>query len=155
MQIRKAIPEDYINIERLLLESNSHHTKLEPELIRKVSTYLPRQDYISVLDDSQQDFLVLEVENFILGTTWVIERKHKGGQAIIIPVAFILEFCIDDNSRRQGLGSTLMGGIESWAKQRNLKYIEFNVWSENKSAVSFYEKLGFRYTRHEMLKSVI
>jgi ribosomal protein S18 acetylase RimI-like enzyme len=47
-----------------------------------------------------------------------------------------------------------MGAIERWSGDRGAVRLEFNVWSANTEALSFYEKLGFRSTRHEMSKSL-
>lgn len=154
MQVRTAIPNDYIQVEKLWLELNKYHAGLEPNLIKEVDTYLSEQDYLDVINDSNQDILVLESNNAILAAVWLVERKHEGGQAIPMPIAFIQEICVSKDKQRQRLGQTLMAEIEKWAKKRDLNEIEFNVWSQNKMALSFYEKLGFRYTRNEMSKPV-
>lgn len=137
-----------------MLELNKLHTALEPELIREVTTYLPEREYQKVLDDPLQEFLLLEVDSFVVGAVWFAERKHAGGHAIPMPAAFIQEICVAESSQGRGYGRALMANVEQWAQQRGLQQIEFNVWSNNKSALSFYEYLGYRYTRHEMSKSV-
>lgn len=154
MKIRQALPSDYSDIESLWIELNMHHVKLEPELIKEVKTYLPRAEYLKILEDPKQDLLIVEEDGLILGAAWLAERIHEGGQAILMPVAFVQEICVTENSRGQGLGRKLMTNIEDWASKRGLKQVEFNIWSQNQSALAFYEELGFRFTRHEMSKPV-
>ncbi len=154
MQVRQALPSDYSNIENLWIELNKYHVKLEPELIKEVEIYLPRTEFLKILEDPKQELLVIEENGLILGAAWLAERKHEGGQAIPMPVAFVREICVTKNSRGQGLARKLMANIEGWASNRGLKQVEFNIWSENRSALAFYEELGFRYTRHEMSKSL-
>ena len=155
MNVRIATPNDYLDIERLWLELNKYHAALEPNLIKQVGVYLSEKDYLEVLDDPKQDILVLESNDTILAAAWIVERKHEGGQAIPMPIAFIQEICVSRDKWRQGIGQTMVSEIEKWARERGLNEIEFNVWSQNKMALSFYEKLGFRFTRYEMSKPVV
>lgn len=153
-QVRSASDGDYEEVNRLWLELNAHHVEAEPELIQRVPEYQDRPGYERVLGDPQQDILVLCDESEILAAAWLEERKHEGGQAIEMRVAFILEICTKETSRNRGLGRMLMQAIEEWAKERQLERIEFNVWANNSSAIAFYESLGFRYARHEMFKKL-
>ncbi|MEM8766090.1 MAG: GNAT family N-acetyltransferase [Pseudomonadota bacterium] len=152
--IRLAKDGDYSAVESLWLELNKHHSEVEPALIRQVPVYMEEQAFRGIIESSDQDILVFD-EGTIRGAAWVLERKHQGGQAIEIPIAFIQEICVSDSSRGLGIGRKLMQAIESWAKQRGLKLMELNVWSQNQSAVRFYEELGYRKTRYEMSKSVV
>ena len=154
LETRHATPVDYESVEALWLELNRHHVRAEPELIKPVDTYLSRDDYNAVVQDPKQTILLLLEESNIVGAAWLVERMHVGGQAIEMPVAFMQEFCTRESRRRRGLGQELMKAVEQWAKERDVARIEFNVWAGNKSAISFYEKLGFGYARHEMYKRV-
>ena len=155
MNVRIATSNDYLNVEKLWLELNKYHAGLEPNIIKKVDVYQTEKDFLEVLTDPKQDILVIEVKDAILAAAWIMQREHTGGQAIPTPVAFIQEICVSKNIRRQGLGKTLMIEINMWAKKRGLKEIEFNVWSQNKIALAFYQEMGFRYTRHEMTRPVV
>ncbi len=148
--IRLAIHSDYSEVENLWLQLNSFHAKLEPSLIQAVDTYMTEAEFKGILQDSKQDILVIENSIGIVGVAWIIERMHSGGQAIEIPVAFIQEICIEESDRGRGYGKAIMDSIQSWARQRKLELIEFNVWSKNENALAFYKNLGFTFTRHEM-----
>lgn len=145
---------DYQAVEALWLQLNRHHVEVEPELIKQVDVYMCRPEYQRVMDDPAQEILLLVEGARIAGAAWLVERSHEGGQALEMPVAFIQEFCIQDDRRGHGLGGELMGAVEQWARNRGLARVEFNVWANNASGVSFYEGLGFAYARHEMYKVV-
>lgn len=154
MNVRIATAEDYSSVEGLLQELNALHSEIEPELIRQVETYLGNDQYLDILNDDKQELLLLEDADAVIGCAWIAERMHEGGQAIEMPVAFIYEICIKESCRREGFGRALMRAIESWALDRKLGILEFNVWSRNQVAIQFYEELGFRYVRHEMSKTL-
>lgn len=154
MKVRIATAEDYSSVEVLLRELNALHSEIEPELIRRVETYLGNDQYLEILNDKKQEILLLEDADAVIGCAWIAERMHEGGQAVEMPVAFIYEICIKESCRREGFGRTLMRAVESWALDRKLGMLEFNVWSRNQAALKFYEELGFRYVRHEMSKTL-
>lgn len=151
--IRSARHEDYPAVESLWLELNALHAQLQGDLIRPVDTYLNERDFARLLEDPLQDILVLENPG-IVGAAWVAQRRHSGGQAIDMDVAFIQEICVSAARRGEGLGRTLMAAVEDWARTRSLERVEFNVWSANLGAIGFYERLGYTFTRHEMSKTL-
>jgi len=152
--IRPATQADYNQVEKLCLELNALHSEIESELIQPVDTYMGEDDYRAVLKDPLQEILVLD-EGQIVGVAWVAERKHQGGQAIEMSVAFVQEICVLKSRKGTGCGRALMESVEEWARTRSLKKIEFNVWARNTEAIKFYESLGYGYARHEMSKTVV
>ena len=150
--IRPAQLNDYADIERLWLELNAHHADAEPDLIKRVETYQSEESFEAVLKDPLQEILTLCDEDELVGAVWLVERMHQGGQAIEMPVAFIQELCTRKSERRRGYGRLLMRAAEEWARDRGLVRLEFNVWANNDTALSFYEALGFGIARHEMFK---
>jgi len=152
--IRTAEATDYPNVETLWLELNAHHVKADPSVIQSVTQYQSLESYESVLQDPNQEILLLCDGADVLGAAWLVERKHEGGQAIEMPIAFVQEFCTKQSERRRGLGRQLMQAVEQWARQRDLVRVELNVWAGNADAISFYESLDFGYARHELFKTV-
>jgi ribosomal protein S18 acetylase RimI-like enzyme len=153
--IRMAYNKDYPEVEKLWLQLNSLHVVLEPSLIQTVEVFMTDTEFNNILQDVKQEILVVEDSAHIVGAAWIIERAHSGGQAIDVPVVFIKEICVSENERSLGYGKALMDNIQTWARKRKLERIEFNVWSKNKDALTFYKNLGFTFTRHEMNKSIV
>lgn len=122
--------------------------------MRAVSPYQPKEQYESILASEHEEIAVCEKNGKLVGAVWLVQRTHEGGAAIPISVAFIQEICVASGQRRSGVGRELMKYAEQWARSRGLQSIEFNVWAENETALSFYMKLGYRYVRHELSKSI-
>ncbi|MFT5210652.1 MAG: ribosomal protein S18 acetylase RimI-like enzyme [Flavobacterium sp.] len=150
-----AYNKDYPEVEKLWLQLNSLHVVLEPSFIQTVEVFMTDMEFNNILQDVKQEILVVEDSAHIVGAAWIIERAHSGGQAIDVPVVFIKEICVSENERSLGYGKALMDNIQTWARKRKLERIEFNVWSKNKDALTFYKNLGFTFTRHEMNKSIV
>jgi ribosomal protein S18 acetylase RimI-like enzyme len=153
--IRMAYNKDYPEVEKLWLQLNSLHVVLEPSFIQTVEVFMTDMEFNNILQDVKQEILVVEDSAHIVGAAWIIERAHSGGQAIDVPVVFIKEICVSENERSLGYGKALMDNIQTWARKRKLERIEFNVWSKNKDALTFYKNLGYTFTPHEMNKSIV
>jgi ribosomal protein S18 acetylase RimI-like enzyme len=50
--------------------------------------------------------------------------------------------------RRLGVGRRLVAEVQTWARSRNALTLLLMVTSSNKSAIQFYERLGFAFTSH-------
>jgi ribosomal protein S18 acetylase RimI-like enzyme len=47
------------------------------------------------------------------------------------------------DARRMGVGTALMNAGEAWASQHGLPAVSLDVWSTNKAALAFYQRLGY------------
>jgi len=62
-------------------------------------------------------------------------------------IVHLYDVCVDKNSRRKSVGTTLIKFIINEAKKhKNIEVVNLYVTSNNKSAINFYEKLGFQKT---------
>ena len=57
-------------------------------------------------------------------------------------------------AQRSGVGTTLMGRAESWAREKGTNQLELQVWEFNVGAVALYEKLGYRTVSRRMWKAL-
>ena len=53
-----------------------------------------------------------------------------------------------------GIGRRLMDEAQAWAIAKRATSIEFNVYEFNESALSFYERLGYRTLSRKMSKDL-
>jgi ribosomal-protein-alanine N-acetyltransferase len=65
--------------------------------------------------------------------------------------AHVLNLCIADDFRRQGLGERLLTHMLEIARQKNVGAVFLEVRPSNQPAISLYEKVGFNQigTRHD------
>jgi RimJ/RimL family protein N-acetyltransferase len=92
----------------------------------------------NLLDAPNSTLLVAEAMGAIVGVLDFHggkheQRAHTGELGVSVARSW----------RRQGVGSTLIGELERWAKPRGIKRIELHVFSNNSPAIRLYEKLGF------------
>jgi len=56
----------------------------------------------------------------------------------------ILDICVDEKYRREGIGKQLFETIKTLAKEINADFIELGVWEFNLNAKKFNEHLGMK-----------
>lgn len=76
-----------------------------------------------------------------IGCLWLGESiDQRNGQK----QAYVFLLYVDKAHRRQGLGSALMGHAHAWARQQGYAQMSLQVFENNVSAMSLYEKLGYQ-----------
>ena len=76
-----------------------------------------------------------------IGCLWLGESiDQRNGQK----QAYVFLLYVAKAHRRQGLGSALMAHAHKWAKQQGYEQMSLQVFEDNISAMSLYEKLGYR-----------
>lgn len=68
--------------------------------------------------------------------------------------AHIFLLCVDPAHRRLGIGKALLQTAQNWAKTRGDRHIGIQVFTENKAAITLYQKFGFEIQSFSMLKSI-
>ncbi|MFT4414310.1 GNAT family N-acetyltransferase [Fredinandcohnia humi] len=53
------------------------------------------------------------------------------------------DFGVKSTQLRKGIGRSLLHACIEWAKKKGATSLELNVWEFNKSAISFYQSIGF------------
>jgi ribosomal protein S18 acetylase RimI-like enzyme len=57
--------------------------------------------------------------------------------------AHVISMWVDPTWRRAGVGTALIGGVQSWASSRKMRELVLMVTHVNTGAIGFYERLGF------------
>jgi len=82
--------------------------------------------------------LVAEADGEIVGNVLVntdrnVTTEHIGTLAI----------CVAGGWRDVGIGSALVAGAQSWARERGLRKLSLGVFPDNERAIAVYERAGF------------
>jgi ribosomal protein S18 acetylase RimI-like enzyme len=64
---------------------------------------------------------------------------------------FLSHLCVDDEYRKQGVGTKMINKVINKAKQLNKDHVMLLVKAHNKKAINLYEKLDFRKHQKGML----
>jgi RimJ/RimL family protein N-acetyltransferase len=102
-------------------------------------TFEEERSFVQKLVDAPQStILVAETEGAIVGVLDFhggrhVQRAHSGEFGVSVA----------RNWRGRGIGCTLIGALERWAKSKGIKRIELRVFSNKDAAIRLYDQLGF------------
>ncbi len=133
-------PARLVDAERLvgLVEELGYPTPLEGVRAR-LARLLARQD---------QAVFVAEEEDggVLLGWVHVQEFLSLASD----PTGLVTGMVVDPAARRQGIGRSLMGRAEDWARARGLVALRLRSRVARSSAHDFYVRLGFRCAKQQL-----
>lgn len=154
LKIREAIIDDYNSICRLTLEVYKLHLKNRPDVYLDVDNPLQVEYYKELLNSSDVKVFVVEDTDSRVITANAVVRIMKTQNLPIFAqkkFAFIDEFCVKSNYRRNGIGKLLFNYIEDYARKEGALSLQLVVWEFNKDAIAFYENLGMT-TRNKRME---
>jgi ribosomal protein S18 acetylase RimI-like enzyme len=136
LEVRPATPDDLAAILTLMAQDSMHYFAEPAEV-----TDNQRAALEEISSDAHQDLLVGEIDGVIVCTaqvTWMRMLAADGGlycQVEAVRTSAAL--------RGQGIGATLMAGIEDEARRRGAARMQLTTNRERVRAHDFYERLGF------------
>lgn len=149
--IRFARKEDYEAINALRAPVCALHSNGYPALFKPVFAKDHQERVLKMMEDPEQDVLVAEEDGQLLGFAMVEYIKREETNSIYaVHEAHIVEIGVDETSQGKGIGTALIQAVKDAAKVRGCRSVQLDVWEFNKSALRFYEKLGFVTLRRKM-----
>ncbi len=145
MEIRFAMAQDVPGILSLLRQVGQVHHEGRPDIFRAGAQKYGASQVLGMLDKPATPiFVAAEGEN-VLGYGFCQIKEYAQDPVIADHTElYIDDLCVDENTRGQKVGSAIYQEICRYAKMRGCNAITLNVWSCNKSAMAFYEKLGLK-----------
>jgi ribosomal protein S18 acetylase RimI-like enzyme len=139
MNIRLAIRDDVKAISDLYTEFFAYNAEQQPEYY--VAARESGEYPTSVIDSNNGDIFVVEIENMIVGFVHVEEDVTPPYPSVLShKFACIVDFIVNKQYRKNGIGKLLLEEVKHWAKSRELQYIELMVLENNDIGKSFYER---------------
>ncbi len=149
--VRFARKEDYEAINALRAPVCALHSNGYPALFKPVFAKDHQERVLKMMEDPEQDVLVEEENGQLLGFAMVEYIKREETNSIYaVHEAHIVEIGVDETSQGKGIGTALIQAVKDAAKVRGCRSVQLDVWEFNKSALRFYEKLGFVTLRRKM-----
>lgn len=141
--IRTAEMRDAAEIHRLLKQTYEVHSELYPEYFT---------------GERQAKYEIAEVAKLIADEGKLVIVFDEGNQLAGYVIGwyedayfFIDDVCVDESRRGKGVGKRLFEVLE---QRVNAKSIRLNVWIRNRSAMEFYEKIGFHPLKTVLEKQI-
>lgn len=149
--VRFARKEDYEAINALRAPVCALHSNGYPALFKPVFAKDHQERVLKMMEDPEQDVLVAEENGQLLGFAMAEYIKREETNSIYaVHEAHIVEIGVDETSQAKGIGTALIQAVKDAAKVRGCRSVQLDVWEFNKSALRFYEKLGFVTLRRKM-----
>lgn len=126
----------------LYIDGYNFHQLKRPDIFKEKTTQELEDDLINSIKQNNQTFLLLMINNTIIGyLSYRIKERNS------INNIWIDELVIDKKYRHQGYGKLLFNKLKSIGIKQNCQHIELNCWSFNADALLFYNKLQFNNQR--------
>lgn len=138
--IRKASPEDYEEVERIMRQIQELHVELRPDIYQPLYPMLSKEEYLKMI---QEDFLVEEQAGEVCGVLIFMEHTYRNPKQVERKVLFVDVIAVDQRYRGKGIGSDMIAYLKQEAKNRQCDGVELQVNGRNVAAKRMYEKCGF------------
>jgi len=152
MTIRFANITDIENILSLEEEIYKTHLNKRPDLIDETKRLFNYNSIKYRIENDNGKIFLLEDENYkIIGYCITMLNEIINHQVFKDMKSLLIEdLYIDEKHRRKGLGKKLFEEVKKYGKEKNVNFIELDVWEFNQNAKSFYEYLGMKTRTNRM-----
>lgn len=147
MQIRRAVETDIPGIDRCLSQVLAVHAAGRPDLFVPGTRKYTDSELRDILDDGLRPVFVAVEEDAepgaILGYAFCEVQDFSGSNNMQpIRTLYIDDLCVDSETRRGHVGSSLYRRVLAWARENGFHNVTLNVWECNPGARAFYEAMG-------------
>jgi ribosomal protein S18 acetylase RimI-like enzyme len=156
VSIRKATAEDYNPLCELFDEVDALHRGNLPHLFQEPNGPVREQDYYGgLIADENVGLFIAGIGEKLVGFVHAILRD-----APAIPVfvprryAIVESIGVKSGFQNHGLGRMLMNTAHEWAMTKGATSVELNVYEFNKTAIAFYQRLGYETLSRKMSKAL-
>ena len=154
MQIRKLDITDLENLQKisiLTFRETFEEVNTKEDMQKYLDENLSVEKLKSELENPNSEFYFAENDNQILGYLKLnfgnAQTENQGNETLEIERIYVLKEFFPLK-----IGQVLFEKSLEIAKEKKLKFIWLGVWEENKRAIRFYEKNGFKiFGKHDFV----
>ena len=153
MNVRTAHPEELVALAHLLDEIVAFHHNEDPTQFRGPEA----AEHTRYLEERFQDpdaaVFVAEYQGALAGIAVTVIREAP---PFLNPSQFVLleNLAVATKFRRTGVGRKLVDAAVLWARARDMRELDLNVYEFNDNAIRFYEAIGFRTVSRRMKRTL-
>lgn len=152
--IRKANKKDCEKLVSLIYQVHQLHYEHRPDIYIEGNPW-KKEDLECMMKDKNILNLVYEEDNKIKGLLIAIQKNTKTNSITKErTIYFIDDIVVDNEFKRQGIGTKLYEYLINMAKENKVDAVELNVWAFNSDAVKFYESLGMSVKNMKLEKII-
>ena len=152
MEIRDLRRSDFDAVNEIFKQLHNMHVKQRPDIYREVENPAEANGYIAeeVLNEENLILFGADVDGKIVGICFIVMRTPRNDALVPRVCAYIDDIAVDENYRRQGIGTALYNEAVKRAKERGAEVIQLQVSEFNKTAIDFYKSLGMTVWEYKM-----
>lgn len=154
VQIRRALPEDYHSVDRLMGELHRQHVKGQGNIYRPCEHPYSEDEYEELLKNPKNMAFCAEEEGIVVGYASMVLKEVQAPQLISRKIAYVNELIVAPGKRHGGIGRKLMEAMESEAKEQGAVEMQLMVWEFNTGGLEFYQSLGMKTQRRILEKKL-
>jgi ribosomal protein S18 acetylase RimI-like enzyme len=133
---------DWDAVNRLSVQIHDLHAAWRPDIYCHSDEPLPKDVFLQAI--SERMLYVAKIQEQVAGYV-LLSVQQRGGPGQLAYKALRLDaICVDEAVRGQGIGKEMVAGVRALARVFGCRELILGVHPENDSAVSFYQKCGFR-----------
>ena len=151
-EIRFAEEKDMEDVLSLLEQVNKIHHDGRPDLFNLATKY-SKEDLKEIFNDEKTPVFVFDDGGKVKGYAFCVLKETKGDRLLAdMKTLYIDDLCVDEGERGKRIGKRLYERVCEFAKEKGCYNVTLNVWTLNKSAMEFYERIGMKAQKIGMEK---
>ena len=154
IQIRRALPEDYESVDRLMGELHRQHVKGQGNIYRPCEHPYSEEEYEELLKNPKNIALCAKEDGHVAGYASMTLKEVQAPQLVSRRIAYVDELVVTPEKRHGGIGQKLMEAMEREAKEQGAVEMQLMVWEFNTGALEFYQSLGMKTQRRILEKKL-
>jgi diamine N-acetyltransferase len=143
--VRLATLDDAGVIERQTSSVQQFHGKALPMMFKPPSADLfPPEKLAALIQDPNSILAVAETGGKVVGHIYgEVATRAEDEFRQADSYLYICQIGVDDDARRQGVGTALIAFVQDWARAFGLTALQLDHWAFNTRARDFFEACGF------------
>lgn len=144
-EIKRAKLKNYQEIDKILVEIHNYHYEKFPSHFKKIDSFFSHNKFRDILNEEDIEMIIGEQDNKIIGVCVVkiiqIEETnliHSRKSILIENLGVIEEY------QNRGIATKLLDEVDKIARQKNINYIQLQVWGFNERAIKLYKKNKYK-----------
>jgi diamine N-acetyltransferase len=151
MNIRIAESTDPDVIAPLNEPVQEEHQERRPDWFKPYNAEVVREFVETMVDRADARFLVAYVDENPAGYVLLLTQNRQESTLRFADRSLTIDqMSVNPEFRRLGVGDALMKHVREIARDESFDRIRLTVWSDNESAIAFYEQMGFKTFRETM-----
>lgn len=148
MEILRAEKSHINDISKLLNQVLEVHHEGRPDIFRSGKEGFRKysdDELIEILENDETPVFVAIDDDKVKGYAFCkFENVEESNSLNDLKSLYIDDLCVDENYRREHIGTKLLNFVKDFAKENGCYHITLNVWAFNEPARKFYENNGLK-----------